>query len=219
MTNSIVVRRGLDVAMSIGMLLLMSYQIAGDAIHEWLGIVMTLLVVVHNFWHRSWYKSLLKGSYMPLRMLFLIINGGLLVTFALTAWTGMSMSREVVPFLEGMLPRMTAKQWHLGFSYWCFIWMSLHVGLHLQRVLSLDALRNKGRKSMAEGVLILAGAYGIYVLIRDNVFDYLTFQTHFVMFDFTKSSFGVLLDTWCMSIPFVLVAYYGSMALIRDKND
>lgn len=37
-----------DIMMSVLLLFLMAYQVTGEVLHEWIGIFMTLLVVIHQ---------------------------------------------------------------------------------------------------------------------------------------------------------------------------
>ena len=41
-------KRIVDVCMTVLMLCLMAYQVTGEAAHEWIGIGMTVLVIVHQ---------------------------------------------------------------------------------------------------------------------------------------------------------------------------
>ena len=43
-------RRIVDTAMTVLLLFLMAYQVTGEAAHEWLGMAMTVLVIVHQIW-------------------------------------------------------------------------------------------------------------------------------------------------------------------------
>lgn len=45
----------------------MSYQVTGEAVHEWTGIAMTLTVIVHQFLNRRWYAALFNGKYNAYR--------------------------------------------------------------------------------------------------------------------------------------------------------
>ena len=58
-------KRIVDILLGIGLLLLMSYQVAGEAGHEWTGIAMTALMILHQFLNRRWYDALLTGRYTP----------------------------------------------------------------------------------------------------------------------------------------------------------
>ena len=57
------VKHILDVLLGIGLLLLMSYQVTGEAGHEWTGIGMTVLMILHQILNRIWYAALVKGRY------------------------------------------------------------------------------------------------------------------------------------------------------------
>ena len=45
-TNKMI-RRTVDAAMTVLLLLLMAYQVTGEVLHEWIGMGMTLLVIIH----------------------------------------------------------------------------------------------------------------------------------------------------------------------------
>ena len=86
--TSNMIRRIVDAAMSVLLLLLMAYQVTGEALHEWIGMGMTVLVIVHQILNRRWYGALLKGKYNAYRVLTTVINILLLLSFALTAFVG-----------------------------------------------------------------------------------------------------------------------------------
>ncbi|MBR4232896.1 MAG: hypothetical protein IKR95_06780 [Oscillospiraceae bacterium] len=46
-TNNLI-RRIVDAAMTVLLLFLMAYQVTGEALHEWIGMGMTALVIVHQ---------------------------------------------------------------------------------------------------------------------------------------------------------------------------
>ena len=51
-------RRIVDAAITVVLLFLMAYQVTGEAAHEWIGISMTTLVIVHQILNRRWYSAL-----------------------------------------------------------------------------------------------------------------------------------------------------------------
>ena len=73
------IKRLVDAAMTVLLLLLMAYQVTGEALHVWIGIGMTALVVVHQILNRKWYASLFKGKYNGYRILSTAINTLLLL--------------------------------------------------------------------------------------------------------------------------------------------
>ena len=118
--SSTIVKRTVDVCMTVLMLCLMAYQVTGEKYHEWIGIGMTLLVIVHQILNRKWYKASFKGKYNAYRILTLVIDVSLLSVFALTAFCGISMSSHAVPFLYGMTKLSFARRMHLSMSFWAF---------------------------------------------------------------------------------------------------
>ena len=116
-TNNII-KRIVDTAMTVLLLLLMAYQVTGEMAHEWIGMAMTVLVIVHQILNRRWYSALFKGRYNPYRALTTALNILLLASFALTAFCGMSMSGHAVPFLYGIAPVSFARRMHLSMSHW-----------------------------------------------------------------------------------------------------
>ena len=102
------IRRIVDAAMTVLLLFLMAYQVTGEMAHEWIGMGMTALVIIHQILNRKWYKSLFRpsgaGKFSLYRTVTTVLNILLLLSFALTAFCGMSMSGYAVPFLYGMAP-------------------------------------------------------------------------------------------------------------------
>ncbi|MBQ9247514.1 MAG: hypothetical protein IJ171_02895, partial [Ruminococcus sp.] len=62
------VKRVLDVALTVTLLLLMAFQVTEQLAHEWLGITMVVLTVVHQVLNRKFYAAIFKGRYSPLRV-------------------------------------------------------------------------------------------------------------------------------------------------------
>ena len=50
-----------DLALTVILLPLMGYSLIGEAVHEWLGLAMLALIVLHHIWNHVWYKGLDKG--------------------------------------------------------------------------------------------------------------------------------------------------------------
>ena len=71
----------IDIAMLVSLLFLMAYQITGDLFHEWIGMGMTVLVIIHQILNRKWYGTLFKGKQSPYRILSMVINVFLILSF------------------------------------------------------------------------------------------------------------------------------------------
>ena len=191
------IRRTVDVAMCILLLLLMAYQVTGEVLHEWIGVSMTVLVIVHQILNRRWYGALFKGKYNPYRIVTTILNIALVASFLLTAFCGMSMSGHAVPFLYGMAPVSFARVMHLSMSHWSFVLMGLHLGMHLPAMTANLKIKEKGRIAVAVVCCILAGI-GLYLFLRNGMADYLFFRVVFAFLDYEKAGGLVLLENLLM---------------------
>ena len=111
-------REFVDITMTVLLLCLMAYQVTGESMHEWVGIGMTVLLIVHHILNIRWYAVLFKGKYNAYRIVSTAADMLLLLSIVLTAFSGMSMSHHAVPFLYGMTGMVFARTAHLALSYW-----------------------------------------------------------------------------------------------------
>ena len=52
----------IDISMIIALLLLMPYSLLGEAAHEWIGLAMFVLFILHHKLNIGWIKNLRKGK-------------------------------------------------------------------------------------------------------------------------------------------------------------
>ena len=197
-------RRIIDILMTLVLIPLMAYQVTGEAAHEWLGISMVILVIIHQALNRKWYESLFKGSYMPFRILSTLINILLLISFALTAISGVSMSNHAVPFLYNLISVNTARVLHLAFSYWSFILMGLHIGMHISAMIAKMPVNIK--KVLSVIFTIVAG-YGFYLFLKSGIINYITFKSHFAFLDYEKAASLVFVENVAIIIFFAFLGH------------
>ncbi len=181
------IKKVVDACMTIVLLCLMSYQVVGEVLHEWGGMVMTVLLIVHHILNVRWYASLFKGKYNAYRTISTVVNVLLLVSIALTAVCGMSMSGHAVPFLYGMLPVSFARRFHLAMSYWSFILMGIHLGLHLP-AMTAGIKPGKTARTALTCVFTCIAGIGLWLFLKNGIPDYLFFRVPFAFFDYDKSA-------------------------------
>lgn len=49
-----IVKRIIDAVLTVLLLFIMAFQVTGDTLHEWLGISMTVIVIVHHILNYKW---------------------------------------------------------------------------------------------------------------------------------------------------------------------
>ena len=193
-----------DIAMTVILLCLMAYQVSGEALHEWFGIAMTILLIVHHILNRRWYVSLFKGRYNPYRIMTTSANMMLLIAIGLTAVCGMSMSNHAVPFLYGILPVSFARRIHLSISYWSFLLMGLHLGFHLPAMTAKMNL-SKTTGTVLNCLFVVVAGLGLGCFLRNGISDYLFFKTPFAFFDYDKSGLMVFLENLAELLCFAFI--------------
>ena len=195
-----------DACMTVLLLCLTAYPATGEVLHEWFGIGMTAALIAHHILNRRWYAALFRGRYNAYRILTTLINTLLLLSIALTALCGMAMSAHAVPFLYGMLPVSFARQFHLALSYWSFVLMGVHLGLHLP---AMTAAWNKTVKGILAILCTAIAGAGLGLFYRSGISDYMLFRSPFAFFDYEKTAVRVFLENLAMLSAF---AAFGACA-------
>ena len=206
-----IIKRIVDVALMVTLLLLMAFQVTEQLAHEWLGITMFVLTIVHQVLNRKYYAAIFKGKYSPLRIFQLIVNILLLLTFVCTALSGMMMSRFATPFMNGILPSSIVRQGHLALSHWSFVLMGLHLGLHFGIVTS--KLKNKSLRITLGIVMTGISVYGFYLFFKSDMLNYMLFKNPFAFLDYDKVWWLVLLENLAMLLAWAFAAYLLSIFL------
>lgn len=211
------IKRIIDIAMTVLLLCLMAYQVTGEMAHEWIGMGMTVLIIIHQILNRKWYGALFKGKYRPYRILSTTLNILLLLSFLLTAFCGMSMSGYAVPFLYGMAPVSFVRRTHLSMSHWSFVLMGLHLGMHIPMMTA--GLKWKGRtKTILAGLFTCIGVIGLYLFLRNGMPDYLFFRVPFAFLDYEKAGWLVFLENLLMLSFMALIGNLAAIILRKRKQ-
>lgn len=209
MKTKTVIKRVVDVALTVTLLLLMAFQVTEQFVHEWLGITMFALTIVHQILNRRFYAAIFKGRYSPLRVFQLIVNLLLLLFFLCTALSGMMMSRFATPFMNGLLPSSVVRQGHLAMSHWSFVLMGLHLGLHFGIISA--KLKNKAVKIALGAAMSCISVYGFYLFFKADMLNYMLFKVPFAFLDYEKAWWLVILENLAMLLAWGFAAYLLSM--------
>lgn len=222
------VKMAVDILMTGVLLFLMGYQFWGDAAHEWAGAGMFVLFIMHHILNYRWYKGLLKGEYPPVRFLQLGINLLLFLDMLGLMVSGIMLSRYVFAFLPISGGMSFARLLHMAASYWGFVLMALHLGMHWNMVMgrlgkALGAsCPSRWRAIAAKTAGAAMAVYGLFAFIRRDLLTYLFLRTQFVFMDFSEPVVLFYLDYLAMMGFFIFAAHYLSRGLkwagSRRKN-
>ena len=85
-----------DLGMTVLLLLLMAYTLVGEAAHEWLGMAMLVLFLLHHALNFKWLKNLPRGRYSGFRILQTVLAALILLTMLGSMVSGIRTSRLCV---------------------------------------------------------------------------------------------------------------------------
>lgn len=214
----------IDMMMTVILPLLMAYQLIGEAVHEGLGICMFLLFLCHHLLNQHWHRNLLKGRYNSIRLIGTIIDILLFIIMVSLAVSGVMMSKHVFTFLHIDGSTGSARIIHLLASYWGFVLMSVHVGLHWNMMLGMikrTARREKsstGCRIVLRVVAAILCCYGVHAFVQRQLGTYMLLKSEFVFFDFGESFLYFVFDYVAIMFLFACLGYYFSKLMKVNKK-
>ena len=218
MNKKFIGKIGIDMLMTVLLLLLMARQLTGNSAHEWLGAGMFVLWITHHILNRNWYSHILKGRYTPVRILQTVINAALFLSMLGMMVSGIILSREVFAFLPISGGIAMARSLHVVSAFWGFVLMALHLGLHWNMILGM-VRKAAGpvsslpvRTGLRLGAVFVAG-YGLYAFVKNQFLSYMFLTSAFVFFDFERPVFLFFTEYVAIMGLFVFLAHYLSKGL------
>jgi hypothetical protein len=218
------IRIAVDMAMILLLPVLMACSLVGEAVHEWLGITMFLLFLLHHALNWRWHKNIAKGHYSALRIVGTVINGLLAIIMVALPVSGIVMARHTFQLLDLQSGMSLARTVHLLASHWGLILMSLHFGLHWNMILGIikKAVHIKKSSTVCKIVVltlaVLLCLYGVYAFIDLQFGTYLFLQRTFVFFDFSKLLIFSLVERVGIMCLFFCIGYYGAKISSNKKE-
>ena len=206
-----------DIGMTVMLLFLMTYELIGAAAHEWLGMGMFVLLITHHILNRKWSQCVFKGRYTLFRIWQTTLVIGILMTMIGSMYSGIILSEHALSFLPIKGGRAFAREVHMISSYWGFVLMSLHLGLHWSMIMGMAKRLVKEPpttgKWLLRGTAALIAGYGVYAFIQRGIGQYMLLRNHFAFFDFEEPLIFFLADYMAVMALFVCVSHYFSKGL------
>lgn len=222
--NRMILKMIVDIAMTIALLLLMAYQLIGEEAHEWIGIIMFLLFVIHHILNRAWSRNVLKGKYNARRSFQTGIVIMILLCMAGSMCSGIVLSRYIFSSLNIHSGITWAGSVHILCAYWGFIFMSVHLGLHWNMMMAMfrkacadkQIYHTKLRAVIMRMIAAAIAVYGMFAFVKRDIWNYLILRNHFAFFNFSEPVIFFILDYLAVMGLFVFFGYYlGKFAYIK----
>ena len=218
-----IVRLGIDAAMTVVLLLLMGYSRIGETAHEWLGIGMLGLFVLHHVLNRKWIARLFHGRYTPFRIARTILVCAAFLSLCGSGISGIMVSRHVFLFLGVSRGTSFARQMHMLCGYWNLVLLSLHLGLHWIMVTTWASrtvlVEKPWLRWITRAATLAITAYGVYALIVRQITDYLFGTVGFAFFDPSEPVILFLLDYLAVMALFVCLGHYVAKILRKRRHE
>lgn len=225
MKPKMMIKIAVDVGMTVLLLLLMTYELIGQVTHEWIGIGIFVLFVLHHVLNRKWSQNILKGKYTALRILQTILVVGVFITMIGSMFSGIILSRHVLSFLSIEGGRSFARNLHMISAYWGFVLMSLHLGFHWCMMMGIAKKHMKKpceiRKWILRVLALMIAGYGVYAFVQREIGNYMLLKNRFVFFDFDEPIIFFILDYIAAMGLFVFIGHYlseGLKHIVRRKK-
>ena len=109
---------------------------------------------------------------------------------------------------------VAARRIHILGSYWGFILMSMHLGLHWNMVLGMMRKgskikeTSKSRTAICFVIGFIIAVYGIYVFIKRDFITYLLLKTEFVFLDYNEPPVLFYIDYLALMGLCIFAAHY-----------
>ena len=233
MTKTQRLRMTIDITMTILSIILMggNYLFPADIVHEILGVGLFVLWAVHITLNRRWYGAIFRGKYNAYRVMQTVINCCILICTIFLMISGIILSNHVFTFLNIQGGLGFARIAHLLASHWYYLFMSLHIGLHVEVItnkmrhpapinchpelvsgsstneMPKQVRHDKLRKIIPRIILALVCAYGIYAFIARGVWKYLILRQQFFFFDLDRGYILFALDYISIIILFATISH------------
>ena len=214
MTKTQRLRMTIDITMTILSIILMggNYLFPAEIVHEILGVGLFVLWGVHIALNRRWYGAIFRGKYNPYRIMQTVINCCILICTIFLMISGIILSNHIFTFLNIQGGLGFARIAHLLASHWYYLFMSLHIGLHVGRL-----FQNITTKIIPRIILALICAYGIYAFIARGVWKYLILRQQFFFFDLERGYILFAIDYISIIILFATLSHLLAKSLKKGK--
>ena len=207
----------IDILLTVALLLLMPYELVGETAHEWIGMGMFAVLIIHHILNRRWIGHIGRGKYTLVRIMQTILVWLLIICILGSMLSGIILSRQIFDFIDIRGISVFAGRIHMICAYWGFVLMSLHLGIHWRMIMSARGKqsskpvtgKNWNIRNWIMRILSTAVAvYGLYAFVKRDIVSYLSLQTHFVFFDYSEPVFFYILDYAAAMSMMIFLGYY-----------
>ena len=181
--------------------------------HEIIGVLLIVVWALHVYANRRWFKAVFRGRNNPYRMVQTVVNCGMLICAVFLAISGVMLSNHVFAFLGIESGASFARTAHLLASHWYFVFIALHIGLHVSIIfnrlgIARIVMRSRIVTIATRVAVALISAYGVYAFIERGLWKYLTLQQPFFFMDMERGYVLFFADYIAMVVALAAAMYF-----------
>lgn len=211
----------IDILMILCLFILSGYQFFTQEVHEWLGMIMFILFIIHNVLNFHWYSKIIKGKYSIIRIIYLVINILVLISMLVQMYSGIVMSQYILTSLNIPGHISTVRKLHILGAYWGFILIGLHLGIHWSTLIKRIKIKKYLSINLSTLSFILSmiiALYGIYAFLKRDFLTYLFLKSEFVFMNFSEFQLFFYIDYLAIISLCVFIAHYGTKILLNKRR-
>lgn len=196
-----------NIFMIMMFILTMTDRYTGSRSHEYLGIILIVIFLIHLQLNMHWMKSIFRGHYNFLRFIRLIIILLLLSSVIGTVGSGIIISNIMFSFIK-LQGSLTSRMLHIFFAHWSFILAGVHLGVCWKNM-SINHNQTIFISSKIFSILIwiVLPAYGIYAFLHRELMYPLTMSSAFMVWNENDSILFFLLDYAAIFLMVARISY------------
>lgn len=138
--NTLWKKLAIDSLLFVAFMLVYNTHLTGKDLHEWIGLAMAAVIIVHLLLSWNWVVGITKKFFSKLKSttrINYILNGLLFVDFTLIIMTGIMISESALKTLGIELPHDEVwKQLHFMSSDWAIYLTGIHLALNWRWVVN-----------------------------------------------------------------------------------
>ena len=169
-----------DILMFFLLLLEFSRVYLPSFIHETIGFLLIVLVVIHLIFNKNYLKKLFVGKYNVSRIIMLIINILFFISLILNLIFGILSSQDLFRFLN--VGSLIIIKLHKIFAYISLLCLGLHLGINCSPLLK-KICKKINNENIINVLIIIIACLGVYFFIDLDIFSHLIGKYGFSSFD------------------------------------
>ncbi len=211
--NSVFLLRLVLDCIAAGLLLFaFAYFWQGNPSHEWAGMGMFLLLIVHNVFHRRWFAALSQKPRVRRGKFNIALTFVLLAGMLALLGTSVVISETLFASLR-LDDDFRVRQIHAGIAYWLLVVAAIHLGLRWSLLMAVASKlfgieeKNAMRTAVLRLAAICIAVQGVFSVLTLNLPSRLLFQLSLDWWNFEESVAGffghcMAIAGLCMSLTY-----------------